>query len=84
MLRLIPTCCLPCAVQCSPCLVRSGEDPLKLSNKDWEERMSPEQYYVCREKGTELVGTGVVIIDKRFTRATVQLKSKLRVNEYRM
>ena len=30
----------------------------RLTNQDWKERLSPEQYRICREKGTERAFSG--------------------------
>jgi peptide-methionine (R)-S-oxide reductase len=32
--------------------------PLQLSTKEWKERLTPTQYHILREKGTERAGTG--------------------------
>ena len=32
--------------------------PMKLSDADWKTRLSPEQYYILREQGTERAFTG--------------------------
>jgi peptide-methionine (R)-S-oxide reductase len=35
-----------------------GPAPLSLSEDEWRKRLSPEQYRILREKGTEYPGTG--------------------------
>ena len=32
--------------------------PMRLSEGEWKQRLTPEQYYILREKGTERAGTG--------------------------
>lgn len=32
--------------------------PIHLSESEWKERLSPQQYHILREKGTEPAGTG--------------------------
>ncbi|HVF63327.1 MAG TPA: peptide-methionine (R)-S-oxide reductase MsrB [Casimicrobiaceae bacterium] len=39
--------------------------PLKLSNEEWRKRLSPEQYKVLRDEGTERAGTSRLNAEKR-------------------
>ena len=32
--------------------------PMKLTEEQWKERLTPEQYHILREEGTERAGTG--------------------------
>ena len=42
-------------------MLKDGEDPLTVSNKEWQKRLTDEQYYVTREKGTERVGSNLLL-----------------------
>lgn len=37
------------------------KNPLGLSEEEWKKRLSPQEYYVCRQQGTEAAGTGKLL-----------------------
>jgi peptide-methionine (R)-S-oxide reductase len=37
---------------------------MQLTDKEWQERLTPEQYEVLRRKGTEMPGTGALLHNK--------------------
>ena len=40
-------------------------DKIVLSDKEWKQRLTPEQYYILREEGTERAGTSPLNNEKR-------------------
>lgn len=40
-------------------------DPTKLTDAQWRARLTPEQYHVCREGGTEAPDSGAYMHEKR-------------------
>lgn len=37
---------------------QKSEYPIQLTEEEWKERLTPEQYHILRERGTELAGSG--------------------------
>jgi len=38
---------------------------MKISNDEWKKRLTPEQYSVLREQGTEIPGTGALLHNEK-------------------
>lgn len=47
-----------------PVMNNSKEPAIQFSEKEWKEKLSPEQYHVLREKGTERAFTGKYYLNK--------------------
>ena len=45
--------------------VELSREPLKRSNQEWKKLLTPEQYHVLREEGTERAGTSPLNDEKR-------------------
>jgi len=45
--------------------VTNGTDPAGLDDSDWKQRLSPQQYHVLRQHGTERAGTSPLNYEKR-------------------
>lgn len=45
--------------------VELSREPLKRTNAEWKKILTPEQYYILREEGTERAGTSALNDEKR-------------------
>jgi peptide-methionine (R)-S-oxide reductase len=37
------------------------KNPMGLSDEEWKKKLTPEEYFVCRQQGTERAGTGKLL-----------------------
>lgn len=59
LLALLSGGCNRKSAHISPALMNSDSTtPISLSDEEWRKRLTPEQYRILREKGTEYPGTG--------------------------
>lgn len=56
---------MPLASACSAKPAAKGSFPIAKSDAEWKRVLTPEQYYILREEGTERPGTSPLLHEKR-------------------
>ena len=60
----IAICLQSCAQNTPKETSLNDKSPVQLSDKEWREKLTPDQYYVLREKGTERAFSGEFVFTK--------------------
>ncbi len=62
---LAASAALPLATACSARPAAKGTFPIMKTDAEWKRILTPEQYYILREEGTERPGTSPLLHEKR-------------------